>query len=234
MFLCMVAGAGPLSAAIEVGGTIVNDTVWTSADTILATDSVIVAGSATLTIEAGAVIMFSAGKALSVQGELAADGLAAGHILFTSRADTAGGTPAAGTWSGLGFEENSIGTLAYCTVRYAVNGIYIDRASVALTGCTIEDFLSVGLWADGYYLDPPMAVNLTGCTIRQNDAALIGTAYGAYVYRSVDVTMNLCEISRCDLGLVFLGQGTTIPHFQISRCEIREHSTRAISALGGG
>lgn len=229
-----LVSAETLSAAVEVGGTITSDTTWTSVDTIIVTDSVILADSVRLTILAGAIIMFSPSTALSVEGELIANGGKVNRILFTSSADTAGGFPVAGSWHGVSFKENSSGFMFFCDLRYASNSVHVDRTSTQFYGCVIEDFSSKGFYIDGYYTNPSITTVITGCVVRQNDANLLGTGTGIYVYRSADVTVTGCEVSNCLYGMGFYGQGTYAPHFQVSGCEVRDHASRGISALAGG
>ena len=226
--------AETLSAAVEVGGTITSDTTWTSIDTIIVTDSVIVADSVHLTIQAGTIIMFSPGTALSVEGELIANGEKNNRNLFTSSADTAGGSPVAGEWYGVSFQENSTGILYYCDLRYGFYSVHVLRSSSEFYGCVIENFFSRGFSIDGYAMNPPITTVIEGCVVRQNDANLIGTGTGIHVYRTVDVTVFGSEVSNCLDGMFFLGQGTDVPHFQVSRCEVLDNVSRGISALAGG
>jgi hypothetical protein len=226
--------AETLSAAVEVGGTITSDTTWTSIDTIIVTDSIIVADSVLLTIQAGTIIMFSPGTALSVEGELMANGEKNNRNLFTSSADTAGGSPVAGEWYGVSFQENSTGILYHCDLRYADSCVDIYGSSPEFYGCVIEDFSSGGFYIDGYSASPPITTVIEGCVIRQNDAGLVGTGTGIFVYRSVDITVSGCKISNCYYGIDFAGRQTLAPHFQVSNCDIRDHASRGIYAHAGG
>ncbi len=230
----LLLGADMVSAAVEVSGVITTDTTWTSSDTIVVTASVMVPDTVRLSIQAGSIILFSNGTSLFVAGELAAEGGESDRIVFTDRADTAGGSPVAGSWSGVSFQENSTGTISYCDLRYAYAGVAIDRASVALVGCVIEDFAYRGLSVDGYLSSPPVVAYMQGCIVRQNEAGLLQTGTGVYVYRSVEFTLRDCEVRNCFYGVYFQGQSTYAPHFQITRSEIRDHASYGICALAGG
>jgi hypothetical protein len=233
VFSFLVCAETP-SAAIEVGGTITSDTTWTSIDTIIVTDSVIVADSVHLTIQAGTIIMFNPGTALSIEGELIANGENANRILFTSSADTADGSPVAGEWKGLRFELNSDGLLSHCDLRYADSCVDVYESSTEFFGCIIEDFSSGGFYIDGCSASPPITTVIEGCVIRQNDASLVGTGTGIFVYRSVDITVSGCKISNCHYGMDFAGRQALAPHFQVTSCEIRDHASRGIYAHAGG
>ncbi len=222
------------SAAVDVGGTITTDTTWTGIDTIIVTDAVIVADSVRLTIQAGAIIMFSPATALFVQGELIADGEGTNRILFTSSADTAGGSPAAGEWKGVKFELNSDGILSHCDLRYADSCIAIYESSPEFFGCLVEDFSVGGFYMDGYSDSLPITPLIENCVIRQRDASLVGTGTGIFVYRSVDITLSGCRVGNCFYGLDFAGRQTIVPHFQVTGCEIHDHASRGIYAHAGG
>lgn len=224
----------PSSAYVEVSGTITSDTTWTSLDTIIVTGSVTVTDAARLTIQPGTIIMFRTGTALYVGGELMANGEKDNRILFTSSADTAGGSPAAGEWYGVCLQENSTGVLHFCDLRYAIYNVFADRASVELFSCVIENFSYRGFYMDGVFANPPITAMIENCEFRQSDPNLLGTGTGIYVYRSVNVTITECTVSDCYYGLYFYGQGVYIPHFQVSSSEVRDHAARGICAIAGG
>ena len=84
--------------ATNVGGSIFIDTTWTLAGSpYIATSSVTVGPTATLTIEPGVVISSNAGTALTVNGRLLALGKPEAGITF------AGSTATPGAWGGLRF-----------------------------------------------------------------------------------------------------------------------------------
>jgi hypothetical protein len=94
-------GLNPLTnlQATTVGGTIVTDTTWTLAGSpYVATSSVTVGPTATLTIEPGVVISHNLGTALTINGRLLALGTPTAGITFTGSAATPG------AWGGLRFE----------------------------------------------------------------------------------------------------------------------------------
>lgn len=234
LVLSLIVCAETLSAAVEIGGIITSDTAWTNGDTIIVTDSVIVADSVQLTIQAGTIIMFNPGTALSVEGVLMANGEKVNRILFTSSADTADGSPVAGEWKGLRFELNGDGILSYCDLRYADSCVDVYETSPEFFGCIIENFSNGGFYIDGYGASPPITAVIESCVIRQNDASLVGTGTGIFVYRSVDITIFDCKINNCYYGMDFAGRQAIAPHFQVNGCEIRDHASRGIYAHSGG
>ena len=97
----------------------------TDTDTIKVIGDVFVSVSGSLTIEAGAIILFTPRTGLYISGQLTADGDKFGHIVFSSDADTVGDAPVAGDWTGVRFEANSSGVLYYCDLLYAINNVNI-------------------------------------------------------------------------------------------------------------
>ena len=124
--------------------------------------------------------------------------------------------------------------LPYSDLCYAINSVHVNRSSTELYGCIIEDFSSGGFYIDGYSASSPITTVIEGCVIRQNDANLVGTGTGIFVYRSVDITVSGCEVSNCRYGMDFSGRQSLAPHFQVSSCEIRDHASRGIYAHAGG
>ncbi|MFQ6009259.1 MAG: right-handed parallel beta-helix repeat-containing protein, partial [Candidatus Zixiibacteriota bacterium] len=168
--------------AVEVSGSILGDTTWVCPDTIKVTDQVLVAASGRLTIQAGAVILFSSGSGIFVRGELRAIGERNKRIIFTGAADTSGGSAFAGCWEGLSFLPHSTGLIHHCDVRFANIGIYVDQSSVSLYGCNVEDFATRGIYIDGFESDSLIPSTIEYCSIRQNDTALVGSGVGILVY----------------------------------------------------
>jgi hypothetical protein len=228
LLLFHLALMGSAWAAVEVSGSISGDTTWTSSDTIKVSDQVVVGASGRLTIQAGAVILFSPGSGLFVQGELRATGEKNRRILFTGAADTSGGSPKAGCWEGLRFLPHSSGMVNHCDVRLANNGIHVDQSSISLYGCTIEDFASRGIYIDGFESDSLVPMTVEYCSIRQNDTALMGSGVGILVYRSAFVTITRCDISHCQYGVQFRGREAHAPQFQMTGCTIRDHASYGI------
>jgi len=115
----------------EVGGTINTDTTWTLAETPFAIiGDVVVEAGATLTIEPGVTVKFSGPYALTINGNLVAQGEVDQEIIFTSDQVL----PVAGDWKGIEFiniQQNSgIGAhvINHCLIEYATNGVYAEYA----------------------------------------------------------------------------------------------------------
>ena len=232
--LLLMAPFTVFSAIVNVWGDITSDTVWTSGDSIRIIDNMTIDGSGSLTIEPGAVVMFSPGLYLSVNGIINADGNESEHILFTCSSDTVGGSPYAGSWRGIELWSNSVSSFSFCDFRNAVNTIQAYSVSASLRNCTIENFSVRGLYLDGYISNPPVSVFLDHCIIRQQDPNVHGIGTGIYVFRSVDLTVDRCEVGNCSYGLDICAYQTYSPYFTITNSEIHDQTTRGIYLHTGG
>lgn len=109
--------------AVEVSGTIVEDTVW-AADTVHVVGEVTVADAVTLTIRPGVRILFAEQIGLTVSGTLHALGRPDDPILMSSAypQDFVVDSSSAGSWSGIRFDQtsatNDSSLLEYCILEY--------------------------------------------------------------------------------------------------------------------
>ncbi len=126
----ITSAVGQAETTTNVGGPIFSSTTWTLANSpYLATNSVQVMAGATLTIEPGVTVRFDAGKALSINGGLVAQGTEASPITFT--ANTTNPTP--GFWGYIKFENSSEDATFDGDGNYT-GGSIIQHAVVEYTG----------------------------------------------------------------------------------------------------
>ena len=135
----------------------------------MATVTLIVEASSTLTIQPGAVVKFLPSTALVIRGSLVASATAGNPIVFTSLKDDAYGgdtqqdgaatKPAPGDWGTIYFADTSndaVSVLDYAIVRYggasynygsgtATANITLDSASPPLSHLTVEQSSAYGL-----------------------------------------------------------------------------------------
>ena len=150
------------------GGTVsANLTLTKACSPYDITDTILVTGNATLTIEAGVTLNFESGVELDVgnrdNAKLIAVGTATSPIAFTSAAST----PSAGDWTGIYFGPNVMGgtQVAYAKVDYcglsqyacihAISGVKPGR--VTLDHVTVDH---VGTGSNGIFEEDP-ATNFT-------------------------------------------------------------------------
>jgi len=226
--VALALAASPTGATVEVSGSILNDTTWTSAETIRAVGDIFVAETVRLTIEPGTVVHCIPGVGLTVAGELQADAGTGSRITFTSSADTTDGLPVGGGWTGIIFQPSSTGALRNCDIRYAAYAVNIDQASPAIEGCVIRDFLSVGISFDGGISSPPTPLVIDGCVIEQVGPDMRGTAKAVFGYRKAGFTLTNCRFAHCYYGLEFFGASGLSPQFEVIDCDILDNGMYGI------
>lgn len=124
-------------------GDITENSVWSG--TVEISDDITVESGVTLTIEPGTTVEFATGSQLIINGILEADGTSSDEITF----DRSG---ASGTWDGIRFQSGSSGTLDYCTILNAVNGVRFTSADGQISNCEISDNTGYAIMC--YYSDP--------------------------------------------------------------------------------
>ncbi|MFZ1752836.1 MAG: right-handed parallel beta-helix repeat-containing protein, partial [Caldilineaceae bacterium] len=194
-------GISQAEVATDVGGPIFSNTTWTAANSpYLATNSVQVMNGATLTIEPGVVVKFAAGKALSVSGELIAQGTAQNPITFTSNSLI----PKPGDWGFIKFESNSVDAQYDSNGDY-VSGSIIQHAVVEYTGSDSNNNASI-------YIDG-------ASPLIDNNVVRRGSGYGIYLYNSTSQLTNNSVTNNASTGIYgqqaeILVQGNTIAYNQ--------------------
>ncbi|MEJ2637165.1 MAG: right-handed parallel beta-helix repeat-containing protein [Calditrichia bacterium] len=133
-FLTLMLICSAATAQTPAGGIITENTVWTLAQSpYVVTGNILVAESATLTIEAGVVIRFQQDKSLQVDGTLIARGNETNPILFTSDAQN----PAPGDWGYIFFSDSAEDAI-YDQNGNFVGGSVLEHAIVEYAGGVIE------------------------------------------------------------------------------------------------
>ncbi len=117
------------------------------------TGDVTVNANATLNIRPGTEVKFAAGKRLTINGTLTADGHSTFPITFTSAA----GTPTPGDWQSIHFAAGASGSsvIDNCVIEYADTGVVlIDPADgITISSSTIRDCATMGIYAKSTSVD---------------------------------------------------------------------------------
>ncbi|RLD59396.1 MAG: hypothetical protein DRJ05_06495, partial [Bacteroidetes bacterium] len=125
----------------NVSGTISSNTTWNMAGSpYIVTGNLTLAGTYTLTIDAGVEVRFDNSRSFYVYGDVNAT-----TTTFTSN----DGSPTPGIWNYLTFYSGSISTFTNCAIEY---GQYIDvlsGGSYTMTGGTIENMYYHGIYTAG-------------------------------------------------------------------------------------
>jgi len=193
---------------IRHAGSIAENTLWTGSALHWITDNVTVTNNATLTIGAGAVVKFNAGRRLIVPfgSTLISDGTVSRPTTFTSISDgtIAGDTngngltnASPGDWIGLSISGSA--RLKHTSLRYGAGGNTYDMpamvkvegpgADVTLVNCRLEQALHD-------------AVATFGGTTRLTNCILAHNGRGVLVRENSTNTVVNCTLYQHNWGLV--------------------------------
>jgi hypothetical protein len=114
----------------SISGTISENTLLRG--TITVNNNLTVNAGINLVIEEGSTIKISTGKSIAINGMLYAVGTDLNQITFERNGTT-------GTWSGITFWSGSSGSLKYCTIQNATNGVYCNGSSPKITNCIFQN-----------------------------------------------------------------------------------------------
>jgi uncharacterized repeat protein (TIGR01451 family) len=151
----------------QVSGVISSNATWALANSpYLVVGDVTVNAGVRLTIEPGVVVKFGAGRNLTINGILDAQGTAGSRIMFTSiKDDSIGGDangdgsatwPRPGDWGRIVFGDTSVDSqtrLRFATVRYGGspgNALYLDSASPTISDSQIVQNSGYGIHLRNY------------------------------------------------------------------------------------
>ena len=170
------AGISAASSAVrtDICGEISADATWTlnGSPYDVTCDAVLQPG-ATLTIDPGVELRFSAGTGLVISGTLLAGGEPGRPITFTSGL----AAPAPGNWDGLRFVSGSSGShLAWCVVEYATIGLHVyagpgETVAPSFSDCVVRRSALDGIKIEGYASACDAALagpTISGCLVEHN------------------------------------------------------------------
>lgn len=199
--LVLFLTVGTLNGQTNVSGVINKDSTWTlAASPYIVTGDVTVNAGFTLTVDSGVVVRFNAGTNLRSYGNIYAR-----HAIFTSRKDTAGGSPLKGDWGTIqcGNGTNPLtATFDSCQMKFGGaggNGIVYHRNGMAnISGSSISNSSSSGVYSYAGTL------NLANSTI-----SLI-TNYGVLLNTGTTVTVRDITISSSDWPIYYSGTASLV------------------------
>lgn len=213
----------PLSASPAVGAPIeiTADTLWEG--TINVNDEVRILKGATLLIQPGTMVRFTAAAGgsgqpkarLVVNGVLVAQGTAADPIVFTS----AGKDPRPGDWAGIVLEQahEKTSRISHALIEYAVAGITGSYSTLRVENATIRNN-HTGISA---------LLELHGSLF---DSTISGNTLGIVYYQSSAFQVEDCEISENRKGGIGCTMGSSP---RVRRSTITDNGERGIACIRG-
>lgn len=202
----------PRLAEMSICGSVNGAQTWTESTLYIANNcTVVIEAGASVTVMPGAVVKFvGSSSALIVRGALIVQGTAASPAAITSLNDdshgaiAAGstGTPQAGDWYGIVFEEGSLGQVNHAFIGFAgaydwngiagLNRAQVDvrNASIELQNTHISTGKSIGIFLEGSDLD----------SVIQNTQVSDNHEPGGRGYAIYQSTINM-QSSYADLSL---------------------------------
>jgi len=195
-------------AATTVAQTNISGTISSDSTLVLAGSPYIVTGNvtlnngSTLTVDPNVVVRFNPGTRIYIYGVLDAN-----SAIFTSSADTAGGTPAKGDWGNIqvgNYSNTGSAHFSKCQIKYGGNSdysnlyIYKGTATLDTTSVSQSKYDGVKLAAGSNI------VNITGSDI-SNCASL-----GVYVTTGVTANITNSTIQTCDWPIRYDGTASVV------------------------
>ncbi|WHI49142.1 right-handed parallel beta-helix repeat-containing protein [Microbulbifer sp. VAAF005] len=187
------------------------------AGSYIVVDNINVNSGVSLTLEAGAVLVFPAGHSLTVEGDLVVSGSSSQPVLFTSEAQY----PAAGDWQGIVVASGGSVSIDNAYIQYAETAVSATSPSAfSVTNSIITDFSESGISVN----------NLAGGTIANNliqntdytgigialdtassavtDNIVTGLNYGAYITGASSPSLTGNSFIDNNYGIYLNGSGS--------------------------
>jgi len=112
--------------------------IGSSGKTITFHEDITINSGVTLTILSGTTVNFDAGKKLTVNGKLVANGTSADQITFKATS---------GAWNGIKFiNADNASSLKYCKIQNTTRAIHIDNSDVTIESNEIDNCSEYGIY----------------------------------------------------------------------------------------
>lgn len=162
---------------VQIGSVNANLTITPASimnGALMLSSNIAVATGATLTLEAGSIIKFTAGYQLTVNGTLLSNGASGNPVIITDDADdSAGGDtnnngPSVGAsagWRGIVFQSTAgNSSLSYTESRYAGSS-FVPAFSLANSDITLSNCIARNAFSHGIHLNNTSFPTINNCSI---------------------------------------------------------------------
>jgi hypothetical protein len=158
----------------------------------------LVAPTASLTIEPNVTVKFCRGSRLFVSGTLTGDGSPSAPILFTSYEFP----PAPGDWNGIRFQGLGVSLLTDAIVEYVRDGIVAERSAPLLAAITLRQGTGE-------------ALNLTDSTSTVTGVSITGFSRGIHLRDANARVTNATIVGAAREGILAEGSAPSLDQIQI-------------------
>ncbi|WP_192879390.1 right-handed parallel beta-helix repeat-containing protein [Microbulbifer sp. A4B17] len=190
-----------------------------AAGSYIVVDDININSGVSLTLEAGAVLVFPAGHSLTVEGDLVVSGSSSQPVLFTSEAQY----PAAGDWQGIVIASGGSVSMDNAYIQYAETAVSATSPSAfSVTNSIITDFSESGISINNF-VGGTIANNLiqntdyTGTGIALDTASpavtdniVTGLNYGAYITGASSPSLTGNSFINNNYGIYLNGSGSDV------------------------
>ncbi|WP_444930351.1 right-handed parallel beta-helix repeat-containing protein [Microbulbifer sp. SSSA002] len=188
-----------------------------AAGSYVVVDDINVNSGVSLSVEAGAILVFSAGYSLTVEGDLLVSGSSSQPVLFTSEAQY----PAAGDWQGIVVASGGSVSIDNAYVQYAETAVSATSPSAfSVTNSIITNFSESGISINNFsggtiannliqnadYTATGIALDTASPAVTDN--IVTGLNYGAYITGASSPSLTGNSFINNNYGIYLNGSGS--------------------------
>ncbi|WP_444935800.1 right-handed parallel beta-helix repeat-containing protein [Microbulbifer sp. JMSA004] len=188
-----------------------------AAGSYIVVDDINVNNGVSLTLEAGAILVFPAGHSLTVEGDLVVSGSSSQPVLFTSEAEY----PVAGDWQGIVVASGGSVSIDNAYIQYAEIAVSATSPSAfSITNSIITDFSESGISINNFaggtiannliqntdYTGTGIALDTASSAVTDN--IVTGLNYGAYITGASSPSLTGNSFIDNNYGIYLNGSGS--------------------------
>ena len=236
-----IIATGPTTISTANGNAAITgancSTVWDSyGSPYIIQNSVFIASGCRLLIDPYTVMKFNSSTGIFVQlgGTLDVYGTSTAPVIMTTVNDdsvapilaTSTGTPVIGSWNGIVYQGDSLGSMSDTEVRYANNALEIAATSPTITNFTATEFGFIGLYLRTFAANQIASPTVTNIVLNTSDtfnypiymsaSATDATQTIAPVINGTSITTASTSTSAGAIHLLGIGVNPSISNMNIN------------------